>query len=403
MKIQLQNTHFYPALGGIENYLYYASKTLIELNNKPIILCSQHLSNLPLRDIYDGIEIVRYPTIGQSSKWLFLPNSIYYLKNLEKVIASNIENVDMILTRHPYLAYASCKTTKKTPIFYVQATVWPSFLKEISKKSSGTKKMISKIGELEGYYIEKKAMELCDKIIVLSQIRMKEISEYYNIPQEKFEIIPPGIDLERFKPRKKDELLLKELNLLHATKIVLTVCRLSPEKNIGMLINAFGKIKYKDTCLVVVGDGPEKIYLEKLVNSLNINSKVKFVGSRTDTERFYSIADVFVLSSVYEGFGQVFLEAMASGLPCIGLKPNYPKVIVASKEIIQEGETGYCVDSNSVEDLSKKIETIISNDILKKKMGEQARIVCEHKYSWEMHVNKIIDLYLQTIKNKNTI
>ena len=80
------------------------------------------------------------------------------------------------------------------------------------------------------------------------------------------------------------------------------------------------------------------------------------MGNRADVERFYSIADVFVLPSTYEGFGQVFLEAMASGVPCIGLSSDYPNIIVACDEIIRDGRTGYLADPYSIDVLAEKIE-----------------------------------------------
>jgi glycosyltransferase involved in cell wall biosynthesis len=178
MKIQLQNTLFYPATGGIENYLYYASKTLLKLGHEPTILCSQHNPNLHIREVYDDIEIIRYPRY-HLPKPLFAFNLFYYVKSLQKFIRNNSKDVDAIWARHPYCAYASCKALPKNPIIYIQATVWPFFLRYAYERLNIIRKIAFKVQNSQDYYIEKKAMEMCDKIVVLSKIRMREISDFY--------------------------------------------------------------------------------------------------------------------------------------------------------------------------------------------------------------------------------
>lgn len=392
VKIQLQNTLFYPAIGGIENYLYYVSKTLLKLRHRPIILCSQNQKNLPEEDICEGVRVIRRPLTSRIIELFMMFNQFYYENELKKFIERNLENIDIIWVRHPYYAYASCKALPKKPIIYIQATVWPFFLSQGYNKLNRIHKIMFNIRKPQNFYLEKQAMNMCNQIVVLSKIRMKEISDYYEFSEDKFKIIPPGIDLKRFKARNRDSNLLEKLDIDKNAKIVLTVCRLAPGKNVEMLIKAFNKINFANTYLLIVGDGQEKIYLQQLAKDLNITNKVRFLGFRKDVERFYSIADVFVLTSKYEGFGHVYLEAMASGLPCIGLKSDYPKVIVASEEIIIDGETGYCVNPYSIEDLAEKIEKIISDDSLRQKMGGKSIELCKNKYSWEVHVKELIKL-----------
>lgn len=159
-------------------------------------------------------------------------------------------------------------------------------------------------------------------------------------------------------------------------------------------------ILYLNAYLVIVGDGIERPYLEGLVKQLNLINRTRFVGTRRDVERFYAIGDVFVLPSKYEGFGQVFLEAMASELPCIGLRPDYPNIIVACDEIIRDGITGYLADPYSTDDLAVKIEKIISDDALRAKLGMESRKICEDEYSWEKSVGSLIALSQMVLKKR---
>lgn len=393
MKIQLQNLLFYPATGGIENYLYYTSKELINLGHEPTIFCSQHQNNLKKVDIFSGIKIRRHNNYELPNLPWGLYNPFYYTHNVYEDLKSEIPEYDVIWSRFFYDAYVSCKIPeRKCPVIFIQAAIASS----LNKISVANKSLIDKIfiytKGIEENYFERKAIELSDKVIVLSEIRKREICDFYNMDEKKFEVVPPGIDLNFFKPSLRDESLLKELNIPIMGKIILTVCRLSREKNLEFLIRAFQKIKDNEIFLVIVGDGNEKERLIDLSRRLTISDNIRFAGERHDVNRFYSIADVFVLPSLYEGFGQVYIEAMASGVPCIGLKPDYPKVIVACGEIIDDGETGYIVDHRSIDIFSEKIKKLIDDDELKIKFGNNARKRCEERFSWQQSTKSLLEI-----------
>lgn len=399
MKILLQSILFYPAIGGIENYLYYVSKELLKMGHEPTILCSQNPSNLPMKEVYEGIKIIRHPYYRLPTVPFALINPIYYIKKLLNFLEKDYKDYDTIWARYFYEAFASGKAFKgKMPIIFIQAAIASTLNSIDSKNFSLIKKIYSKSIIPQFNFIEKKAIEMSDKVVVLSCARKREIRDFYNLRNKKIKVIPPGVDLKVFKPSIREKYILRDLELPEDSKIILTVCRLAYGKNLEMLFRAFCRIKNKNTYLVIVGDGLERTYLEQLARKLKIIDKIRFLGTRKDVAKIYSIADVFVLPSKYEGFGHVFLEAMASGVPCIGLKSDYPNVIVATEEIIEDSKTGYCVDPYSIEDLAEKIEKIILNDELRHQMGCASRNICEKKYSWENHVINLIKL-TENIKN----
>ena len=253
------------------------------------------------------------------------------------------------------------------------------------------KRLWTRFINLEVQFIEKKAMHVCDKIVVFSKLMKNLVIRKYHVSNKKIKVIPPGVDVNNFKPKPKDQTIIRELGIPNNSKVILTVCRLTPQKNIYMLIKSFANIKRENTYLIIVGDGPEKSSLEKMARSLQLINKVKFVGFRRDVERFYSIADVFVLPSIYEPFGHVFLEAMSSGVPCIGLGGKQDSILTACDEIIENGKTGYCIKFD-VNDLKTRMDEIIQNDELREKMGRKARELCEKKYSWEKHVKNLLSI-----------
>ena len=389
MNIQLQNNVFFPARGGIENYLYYASKTLLKLNHKPTILCSRHLSSLPMEDTYEGIRVRRHPPYSLRFPASLL-NPLYYLGRLQRVIKKYSGDLDIVWSRQPAYCYSSCKALQ-VPVIYIQAVVWPLTYELLVKSVKPTRKLWKNIISPQLSFIEERAMRACDRIVVFSKINRRHITDYYGISSKKFRVIPPGVDLERFNVREKDEEILKEFKVPERGRVVLTVTRLVPRKNIHMLIEALSGIDRRDVYLVVVGDGPQRTRLEKLARNLGVAGRVRFVGFREDVERFYSIADVFALPSMYEPLGHVFLEAMASGVPCIGLKTEYPEVVTACDEIIDNGRTGYTVEP-SIRALKIKIDIIISDVELKKRMRKEGRKTCERRYSWKKHIREVLAL-----------
>ncbi|HCD60559.1 glycosyltransferase [Exiguobacterium acetylicum] len=171
--------------------------------------------------------------------------------------------------------------------------------------------------------------------------------------------------------------------------ILLTVCRLSAEKNIVLLLKWIKNTKLTNVHLFIVGAGEDEERLKKLVIEYKINKKVTFFGYKKETELYYLSADLFILASTYEGFGHVFLEALASGLPVIGLKSNGSDVITASEEIIENGYNGFVIENN-IQDLESKVSVLKNNRELHNKMKNNA-LQSSEKYRWSNHLQEIIN------------
>jgi glycosyltransferase involved in cell wall biosynthesis len=144
--------------------------------------------------------------------------------------------------------------------------------------------------------------------------------------------------------------------------------------------------------LLIVGYGSDRERLEKIKKVIGLDGEIVFLGARTDVERFYSIADIFISPSKHEPFGQVILEAMASALPCIAFKRTRPEYEVASNEMIQNGVTGFCVDPYDKDEFKEKLLYLIDHPDIRKRMGEAGRKVCQKKFTWEGHVGRLLDL-----------
>ena len=162
-------------------------------------------------------------------------------------------------------------------------------------------------------------------------------------------VLPVFVDLENLK---KAEPLDRRARYPHFKKIVLVVARLEKEKNVAASIRAFKEIAEVDAGagLVVIGSGSQRVPLENLVKELGIVEKVVFEGAQ-DPFPFYKVADLFLLTSSYEGFGMVLVEALAAGCPVVsydvGLAREAGAVIARPEDlarvaiaVLSEGKRG---------------------------------------------------------------
>lgn len=392
MNIMLQNHTFFPVLGGIENYLYYVSKTLKEIGHQPIILCERHDPSLPEFEIFDGIKIIRHPYYHIPKRMLFIkPRMVSeYLKYF---ILKHVDDIGLIISRYPHYGFASCSLNLNIPIFYIPATVAWNYIKNSSENSIFKAKFFNIIWKPILDHMESKSITMSNKVITLSHFISDSLAQYYSFNSRRFIINPPGVDLDRFRKSDGSKGIRQEFNIPNNRVVVLYVGRLSLEKNVEKLIKDFSKLREKNVHLLIVGYGPERLRLEQLRNNLNMIDKILFVGPRKDVERFYSAADIFVLPSKYEAFGQVILEAMAASLPCIAFKRTFPEYQVASEEIIRNGVTGFCVAPYNDDEFRERLLYLIEHGDIRRAMGKAAREVCEKDFTWEGHVRRLLDLF----------
>lgn len=153
-------------------------------------------------------------------------------------------------------------------------------------------------------------------------------------------------------------------------KQVIAVGRYVPQKGFDLLIEAWSRVyaRHSDWVLKIYGEGNTD-YLQEQIKQLGLADSCKLRPSTTCIEEKYSNSSIFVLSSRYEGFGMVMVEAMACGLPAVAFDcPSGPS------EIVREGEDGFLVENGNVAQMAERICTLIEQDELRKIMGERARV-----------------------------
>jgi colanic acid/amylovoran biosynthesis glycosyltransferase len=175
--------------------------------------------------------------------------------------------------------------------------------------------------------------------------------------------VPLGIDANEFAPAPRRS----------SSPIVNMLCvgRLAPEKGQGLLLEAIAALQAQGRSLhlTLVGDGPDRAWLERRAAELGVASSVNFAGwvEQTQLMSLYTNTDLFVLPSLAEGIPMVLMEAMAMQIPCVAPR------ITGVPELIEHGVDGMLFAVADVEDMSRQIRVLLDSSELRMRMGERAR------------------------------
>ncbi len=210
-----------------------------------------------------------------------------------------------------------------------------------------------------------------------------------------------GVDLTHFKPGKAPKEIYEKYGLPMGRAIALYVGRVDPEKNVGLALKAFKKARDKlategiGPLFVVVGDGVDKARLKKLVQKLEIQGSVKFLGKilPPDLYEIYKVGSVFITASEIETQGIVLIEAAASGLPLVAVDRG------AVSEICVNGENGFLCPAGDVTAISCALEKILSDGKLRERFS-QASVGLASMHDFERTLDKFINIYTKVIADK---
>jgi len=394
MKVTLASLSYLPGVGGLVSYMASFGKHLVKRENEVQIICSNNpqCSLLP-EEVMDNIKVNRIDALRRTIvDVLFKPFIVVH--RISRWLKNSNQDSMLIVVRHVYLAAALAlsKTHRSRTVFLIPLAA--SRLVWINRNEGNIFRWAYNIWLIpQMYFLEFFTLRRLDHIAVLSASKQKEITKYYGLPQQPH-LVPPGIDIERFRPPNDDQErkdILKKLGRSNDQnqKIILTVCRLVAEKNVTLLLDAFVNLSDQSTILYIVGEGPLRAELERQSESHNLSQRIVFWGQRSDTELFYRVSDLFVLPSTYEGFGHVFLEALASGVPVAGLASQPPEVTTATEEIVTR-DTGYIIEQNSPEALSNVMMSHFAGgtDVSSANCREYA----VSRFSWDSHLSLLLEI-----------
>lgn len=228
-----------------------------------------------------------------------------------------------------------------------------------------------------------------DAVLALTQDMKSKMQKIYD---GEITVVPNGINLERFRGISINRKIGK-------AKTILFVGRLHPVKGVQYLIEAMAIVhrEMPDVKLIIVGNGPERSKLEKLVELLDLHECIQFTGE-VPQEKIPQImyeGDIFMLPSLSEGFAIVNIEAMAAGLPIVATN------VGGIPEIVEDGVNGYLVNPKKPDEIADRVLKLFQNEKIRERMSTENREKAG-MYSWECITNHVENLYLCVI-NKNLL
>lgn len=374
MKILQVCKYFYPIITGVTVYVHNLSRELAKLGHTVTVLTYGDQAG---EETIDDIQVVRVP-------W----------HSRRKILHSiNGAQPDLVHTHgiweHSILAAYAAKKLK-IPYYVTIHGTW-MFLK-YSDEFNSLRKYI-KYYVIYRQILWRLALQQASGVIVLNRDEEEDVIKL-GVRADTVFRIPNGTDPRTFIPDRGGE--AKKALGLPDKPVVLLVGALQKQKGILTLLQAASVLKENqiDVQFAFCGDGPDRLRTKQWVRERGLDSYVRFTGQidRESILRYYQASDIFVLPSLRETFGTVFLEAMACALPCIGTNDG------GTPDIIIHGETGYLIEPGDSKDLACKIEGLCNTPKLARDLGDKGRKRVEEFFSWPVISKKILMMYESRIR-----
>lgn len=372
MKIIQTPVRFYPFTGGVENYVLYLSKELVKLGHNITVICANEPPSKK-EEFLSGIKIKR----------------LYYV--------AKIANTNITLG----LPYAMAREDFDVIHTHIP-TPWSADWSEITSKFKKNPLIITYHNDITGnglaHYIAKLYNNTALKFllnqaerIIITQPNYLNSSPYLEEYKDKIEVIPNGVDIEKFKPLKMNECCntLFFLSLLDA---------FHKYKGLDYLLKALKivKLKIDDVKLIVGGEGKLLDYYTKMAHELGLKNNIEFRGfiPHEKIVEYYNRSNVFILPSIsskQEGFGIVALEALACETPVISTD------IVGVADDLKKSNAGIIIPPKNVDKLAQAIIELLTHPEMSKEMGINGRRLVQKKFTWSKIAKMTEDLYKKVL------
>ncbi len=228
-------------------------------------------------------------------------------------------------------------------------------------------------------------------IVAISAATKDALAEYEWFKRRSIQVIYNGIEAKTQNIKATKVSQSNEFNLSDQHLVFGTITRFDTIKNLPMMVKAFATVynQHPNARLLLVGDGDQKPDIEQLVDELNLTQAVVFTGFQTDTRKFMSMIDVYILSSFSEGTSMTLLEAMSFATCCV------VTAVGGNIELIQNDINGIVVESDNTPQLSKALLRLVNDTGSRHRLGEEAKKTFEEKFALNHMIQSYQEVYLK--------
>ena len=366
----LVSNDFPPKVGGIQNYLYELWSRLPLTNTRVITTKYKGAKDF---DAQQSFDIERYSKILWPT-----PKLVHHVNSTIRELKSDVVFIDPLLPTGlitPHINGAS----KISIVHGAEVTVPGRILP--------TRALI------------KRTMVDCDVLVSAGNYAAREVVRAIGRPI-KLVRIPPGVDIKVFSPPSEDQReeakkqLCKDLGIEQNSRIIMSASRLVPRKGFDVAISSLPGLE-SDIHLVIVGQGRDQKRLASIAEKKKVSDRVHFLG-RISLEKLvatYHAADLFLMlcrdrwkSLEAEGFGIVFLEAAACGLPVIAGRSG------GSDEALLDNRNGFLVDPQSISEVQSSIRKILEDTDRGIEFSAAGRAFVEKNHSYDYLATLLLPL-----------
>jgi len=235
--------------------------------------------------------------------------------------------------------------------------------------------------------------KLVDMVVVTGgEKTRRELIERDGLAADRVAAFPIGLDVRQFRPGAPDPDLRRELGVSPAQLLVGLISYLRTYKGHEYFIEAAGQIAARraDVTFVIVGEGPEEQPIRRRIEQAGLTTRIRMLGFRDDLLNVFRSLDVFAIPSV-EGdtIPQVLMQALAMGIPVVST------TVGSIPDVVLEGETGYVVPPRDGRALADRIQRLLEDPVLRRRLGANGRALVEQSYSIEKMLDRMESVYRQ--------
>jgi len=388
MKILIPAIHYPPVIGGFEVFSQNMAERIGKTDD--VFVVTSRVIGTPNYEAKNKLRIFRISPqalkdLSCSGSKFVLGSMIWiFFKSLILIKKEKIELVHAQGFLSGILSYIIKKITKIPYIITIQSADFSVYHRNLNFKP-----IVHFYGKLE-------------KTIFKNAIFCHAISKhlekhFHKYGIQKTIVIPNGADIEKFRPDLNKTITRKKLGF-DTKNLIICVSRLEHKNGTHDLIAAANYLKQQinDFKIVICGSGSQKEQLEKMIEEFELGDRIFLLGSilYSKIPQYVAAADIFIRPSLAEGFGNVFIEAMATGIAVIGTP------VGGIVDFIRNRETGLFCEPENPKDIAEKIKLLIDDKELRRKISENGKKMVEEVYSWDIIADSIKKLYYR-IKDNN--
>jgi glycosyltransferase involved in cell wall biosynthesis len=379
MNILVINYEYPPIGGGGGVICKDISEQIASKGHRVTVVTSQYAS-LPELEILNGVTIIRLPVVMRGKKDVAsFPSMISYVPLCIRKAASLLrrERFDVINTHFaipsgPAGQYVSDKYRIPNVLSIHGGDIFDPSKSLSPHDTFGLKQTVRKM------------LVKADRVVAQSSDTKSNAEKYYGIDRQ-IDIVPLGIRPNAYSRKSR-----KDLGLPADRYVFSTIGRLVKRKNIEDLLHVIKQIQISNpSVLLIMGDGPEKGFIEARIRDLQLEGAVRLLGRVSEEQKYeyLNASDGYLSTAIHEGFGIVFLEAMECGLPVVCYDRG------GQRDFLENGMTGYLVELGNTEEFGYRLKDLLNSPSMRAEIGSHNK-----EYVKNFYIESVAEKYLSIFR-----